>query len=184
MSTKFVSKQSHLMIVLKPGIPGSPITGQQPQAGLYVRFKDGFIDVKDEGIAEQMRRSLSFGRDFIEVEDKELDPYKDSREDIEPVHKISELKYGHIEKTTRSRPAKVPEELKKVIQAEAHRLAKQMLPGLVKETLKAIVADNQEKKARGPKPATVVIAKDLADSIETTEGIEGVGEGGSEEPEK
>ena len=162
MSTKFVSKSSQLMIVLKSGIPGSTVTGAQPQPGLYVRFKDGFTDVRDESIAELMRKHASFGRDFIEVDDKELDPFKDTREEIEPVHKISELKYGHVEKTTRSRGQKLPPEIQKAIQGEALKLAKQMLPGLVQETLKSIVAAN--KKAKGPKPATVVLAEGIADA--------------------
>lgn len=164
MSTKFVSKAAQLMIVLKSGIPGSTVTGSQPQPGLYVRFKDGFTDVKEESIAELMRKHTSFGRDFIEVDDKELDPFKDTREEVEPIHKIAEMKYGHIEKTTKSRPQKLPPEIQKAIEGEALKLAKKMLPGLVQETLKSIVAANKEKNAKGRKPETVVLAGEIADA--------------------
>ena len=97
MSTKFVSKNSNYMVVLKPGVEGNRALGTHAVSGLYVKFQSGVVDVKEDSIVEMLRSHPAFGSDFIEVKQDEIDPYVDTREDIEPEHVISEIKYGHSE---------------------------------------------------------------------------------------
>lgn len=133
--SKFVSKNSNLMIVLRPGIPGSTITGQQPKAGLYVRFQSGTVDIKEESVADLLRNHPEFNRDFIEVKETDLDPYEANRDEIEPAHVIKEIKYGHSEKAIGSiKKPKLSPELKKLIENEAVK----MLPGLLKSNPKIL----------------------------------------------
>ena len=136
MSTRFVSKNSNYQLVLKHGIPGSIITGQQPTPGLYIKFQDGIVEVKDDAIADKIRNHPSFNIDFVEVSDiKSEDPYAYNREEIEPAHVITEMKYGHVEKTIGSpRKVKMSPEMKKVIEREAIK----MIPGILKANPKIL----------------------------------------------
>lgn len=135
MSTKFVSKNSNLMVVLKPGVPGSTITGQQPTPGIYVRFQGGTVDVKEEAILNMLRRHSGFGSDFVEIKQEESDPFEHTRKETEPDHKITEMEYGHVGKTKTSKGKTVlSPELKKIIEAEAIK----MLPGLLKKNPKIL----------------------------------------------
>lgn len=129
MATKFVSKNSNYMIVLRPGVEGNRALGTHAVAGLYVRFQDGTVDVKEESVAKMLREHNGFNTDFVEVKPEELDPFKDSREEIEPAHIQSELKYGHVEKPVGTpKPVKMTPQVRKVIEKEALK----MLPGLLK----------------------------------------------------
>jgi hypothetical protein len=139
MKRKFVSKSQNLMIVLKPGISANPLAGAPAQPGLSVRFQDGILFLDNEDIAEKLLASQAYlDGDFIEVLDGEVDPYKKSRKDSEPRHIIEELKYGHIEKTIGSPKTT---EMQKLIAEEAVRLAKAMLPEMVKETIAQLQMD-------------------------------------------
>ncbi len=153
---KFVSKSSNMMIVLSPGVPGSTITGQAAKHGLYVRFKDGMVEVKEQSVIEKLRNHPSFNIDFVEVPENAVgaavDPYADSRDETEPGHVMTEIKYGHVEKVTGSpRKVKISPELKKYIAAEAQKLArsmvKDMIPEILKEAKKSVDA---EKKTETP----------------------------------
>ena len=142
---RFVSKNSNLMVVLKPGLPGSHLTGQQPVTGIYVRFQNGIVDVKDEKMIEQMKAHPAFEQDFIAVDEKELDPFAYNREDIEPIHFIKEIKYGHIDGAKKTqRPAKISPELQNFIKDEATNMAKAMLPGMMKEFLNQMKAQQED----------------------------------------
>jgi hypothetical protein len=135
MSAKFVSKNSNYMLVLKPGIEGNRNLGTHAIPGLYIKFQSGLVDIKDEAIAEQLRSHPSCGSDFIEVKQDEVDPFSGEREEIEPGHVISEIKYGHNEKAAGTAPAaKMTPQLKKLIEAEAIK----MLPGLLKSNPKVL----------------------------------------------
>lgn len=132
---KFVSKNSNLMIVLRPGIPGSTITGQQPKAGLYVRFQSGTVDIKEESVAEMLRAHPDFNTGFIEVKSEDLDPYEHTRNEVEPAHILKDMKYGQAEKMVGSaKKVKLSPELKKLIENEAVK----MLPGLLKSNPKIL----------------------------------------------
>lgn len=135
MSTKFVSKNSNYMIVLRPGVEGNRALGTHAISGLYIKFQGGIVDVKEDSIIELLRKHPSFGTDFIEIKEEEVDPFLDTREDIEPEHVISEIKYGHSEKVVGpSKKVKLTPQLKKIIENEALK----MIPGLLKSNPKIL----------------------------------------------
>lgn len=149
MSTKFVSKNSNYMVVLKPGMEGNRALGTHSTPGLYVKFQGGVVDVKEESIIKLLREHPCCGTDFIEVKDSETDPYADERQEIEPAHTMQEIKYGHAEGKTGSKNTKLTPAMKKLIEGEAMK----MLPGLLKanpKVLKDIIlnlaADMKEKE--------------------------------------
>ncbi len=134
------------MITLRPGIQGNHLTGQASVPGLYIRFRDGVAEIKDEKTIELMKESEGFkGGDFVAVDDDGQDPFAETREPMEPAHIISEIKYGHVEGRKMSQvPTKLSPALKKLIALEAQKMAaplakemvREMLPGLLKELAK------------------------------------------------
>lgn len=154
MSTKFVSKNSNYMVVLKNGIEGNRNLGTHAIPGLYIKFQSGSVDIKEESIVTMLRAHPSFGIDFIEVKQNEVDPFVDIREDSEPDHVVSEIKYGHAEKAAGSqKKVKLSPQLKKIIENEAIK----MLPGLLKSNpkiLKDIIMDlaSEMKSKEAPEP--------------------------------
>lgn len=139
MSIKFVSKNSNYMIVLKSGIEGSRVLGTQAVPGLYIKFQAGSVDIKEESVVKMLREHPSFGIDFVEVKQDEIDPYVDTREDIEPAHTSTEIVHGMAGKSIGA-PKKITPEIKKLIEKEALR----MLPDLLKSNpkiLKDIILD-------------------------------------------
>ena len=169
MSTKFVSKNSNYMVVLRPGVEGSRALGTHAIPGLYVKFQSGVVDVKEESIAELLRAHPDFGDSFIEIRQEDVDPFLDSRSEIEPDHIISDIKYGHVEKTIGAqRKIKITPELKKILETEALK----MIPGLLKsnpEVLKTIILGlaaemkvNEEKPEdpqQAPNPEEVTLKR-------------------------
>lgn len=150
MSTKFVSKNANYMIVLKPGVSGNRSLGTQTVPGLYVRFQEGIVIVKDEDIAQQLRELPSFGVAFLEVEDNAKDPYVGVRKDIEPAHVTTEMKHGHAGKRE-GNPIKVEltPQMKKVIEAEALKMIPGLLksnPDVLKKTLMDLVKEMKESE--------------------------------------
>lgn len=151
MSTKFVSKNSNYMIVLRPGVEGNRAIGTHAVPGLYVKFQSGVLDVKEEKVIELLRNHPSFGIDFLEIKQDEIDPYLDVRDESEPAHIHQEIKYGHAEKAKGSSvKTKISPQLKKVIENEAIK----MIPGILKSNpkiLKDIILDlaSQMKKEEG-----------------------------------
>jgi len=132
MSTKFVSKNANYMVVLKPGMEGNRALGVHAVPGIYVRFQSGVLDVpeKDSAIVEMLREHPSFGNDFVEIKEEDVDPYVDTRSDIEPEHMIQEIKYGHAEKMIGSAPkTKLTPQMRKLIENEALK----MLPSLLEK---------------------------------------------------
>lgn len=158
MSVKFVSKNSNLMLVLKPGIPGSTITGQQPTPGIYVRFQGGVVDVKEDSIINMLRGHRGFGSDFVEIKQSEVDPYEHTRQDIEPIHNITEMEFGHIGKKTSSKGKIVlSPEVKKLIENEAVKMLPDLLrknPKILKDILSGLAAEikkeDEGEAKRGP----------------------------------
>lgn len=152
MSTKFVSKNSNYMVVLRSGLEGNRAIGTHAIPGLYVKFQAGVVDIKESSVVEMLRAHPGYGLDFVEVKPDEIDPYIDTREDIEPEHVVQEIKYGHSEGVKGSpRKAKMTPQLKKLIEGEALK----MLPGILKSNpkiLKDIILNlAAEMKAEEPK---------------------------------
>jgi len=150
MSTKFVSKQSNYALVLKPGVEGSRVLGTQSIPGLYVKFQAGVVDVREENIIKMIREHPSFGIDFIEIKENEVDPYTEERSELEPDHIHSEIKYGHVEKSTGAgtKPKLTPQ-LKKIIESEAVKMLPALLksnPKILKEIIVNLAAEMKEKE--------------------------------------
>jgi hypothetical protein len=123
------------MIVLKPGMEGNRTLGTHAIPGIYVKFSMGMVDVKEDSVIALLRAHSGYGIDFIEVKENEIDPYSDTREEVEPTHFISEVKYGHVEKAAGSpRPTKLTPAMKRLIEGEALK----MLPGLLKANPKIL----------------------------------------------
>ena len=151
MSTKFVSKNSNYMIVLRPGIEGNRNLGTHAVSGLYVKFQSGVVDVKEDSIAEQLRTHPSFGTDFVEVKQDEIDPFIDARVEIEPVHVTSEIKYGHAEGKKASGATKMTPQMKKLIEAEAVKMLPGLLksnPSILKEVVLGLAAEMKAEEAK------------------------------------
>lgn len=134
MSTKFVSKNSNYMIVLRPGVEGNRNLGTHAIPGLYVKFQAGVVDVKEDSIVTLLREHPSFGTDFVEVKQNEIDPFEDIRQEMEPAHVTTEIKYGHQEGKKVSGKMKMSPQIKQIIESEAIK----MLPGLLKSNPKIL----------------------------------------------
>ena len=148
MATKFVSKNSNYMVVIKPGIEGSRVLGTSAIPGIYVRFQDGVVIIKDEKQIELMREHPAFETDFIEIKEAEKDPYSENRTEIEPDHVQAEINYGKMEnRKATAKNVKISPQLKKIIEMEAVK----MIPGLLKRNpsiLKDILSNlNSEVEA-------------------------------------
>lgn len=151
MPTKFVSKNSNYMLVLKSGIEGNRAVGTQPVPGLYVKFESGVLDVKQENIVELLRAHPSYGVDFLEIKDEEVDPFAENREDTEPGHVIQEIRYGHVEKAVGTpNKLKLTPAMKKVIEGEALKMLPNLLkknPEILKNIIVGLAEDMKAKEA-------------------------------------
>jgi len=141
---KFISKNANLRVVLKNGISAEPINGRSAIAGLYIKFQDGLVDVEDLETAELMKSHSGFGSDFIEAPENGPDPYEETRTESEPVHQITEIKYGTPGKTTSS-PSKVKlnPEMKKILESAAKEMALKMAPELAIQMLEKMSKDKK-----------------------------------------
>ena len=151
MSTKFVSKMSNYALVLKPGVEGNRALGTHAIPGIYVKFSGGVVDVKEEKIIEMLREHPSFGVDFLEIKEDEVDPYSDVRSDIEPEHFIQEMKYGHAVGVQGSKKTKMSPELKRLIESEAVKMLPNLLksnPDILKDIIKDMAKDMKDKEEK------------------------------------
>lgn len=143
---KFISKSSNLLIVLRPGLSAQPITGTPAKPTVSVRFKDGVADVQSQELVDLMLAHPGFNSDYISAEGTVSDPYAFSRQSSEPAHIVTEVKFGTpVSKQTKG--GNVPQlspEIQKLVEAMAADMAKSMLPGMVENTLKAIVSANEK----------------------------------------
>lgn len=150
---KFVSKSSNLLIVLRAGLSAQPITGTPAKPTVSVRFKDGIAEVPDGELTDMMLAHAGFGGDFISAE---IDPYAGTRKSVEPEHVLTELKYGTPIARTSTAGVKMSPEMQKIVASLASEMAKQMLPGMVEETLKSILSTHEGAKVAEKAP---VVAK-------------------------
>ena len=100
----------------------------------------------EENIIEMLRANKDFGTNFVEIKQHEKDPYNHTRTEIEPIHNITEIKYGHVEGKTASAKIQVlSPEVKKLIESEAVK----MLPDLLKKNPKILkdILQNLAKEA-------------------------------------
>jgi hypothetical protein len=175
MSTKFVSKNSNYMVVLKPGKEGNRATGTQAVSGLYVKFDSGVVDIKDEAITEMMREHPDCGTAFVEVKENEIDPYAELREEAEPKHVTSEIKYGHIV-GREGTPIKtnISPKVKELIKAEAIKMIPGILkqdPELIKGILREMAAEAVAKDKKALETAPEVVVDVVNDTTVTVDPI-------------
>lgn len=147
---RFVSKSSNLAIILKPSFPGNHLTGVPAVNGVSVKFQNGSLEVKDDAIIEMLLKHPAYNLDFIKVEETEIDPFTYIRKDQEPEHVITEINYGHAEKSIgNKKPINLSPEVRRALQDEAMSMAKAMakeiLPGMLKEAIAEIQAENATK---------------------------------------
>lgn len=150
---RFISKNSNLRIILKPGLPSSPLTGALAVPTLFVKFQNGEAHVEDEHLIMAMKGHIGFNTDFIAVEEGTRDPFSNTRSDIEPVHHITEMKYGHAEKRySTPQKFKLSPEMEALIQLEAMKIAKEMLPAAVNAVLNEAKANIKAEKEAVAQP--------------------------------
>ncbi len=142
----FVSKSARLHITLRPGISANPLSGQPFTPGVFVRFVDGKATVNDEATVNMMLAHSGFNSDFVSVEETQRDPYANFREEVEPAHSLTEIRYGHVEKTVSSpRARKLPPEMEKFINDRAMEIAKSLLPEMMNQVMEKVAANNAQK---------------------------------------
>lgn len=143
---KFVSKNSNLRIVLRPGLPAAPLAGRDATPGIYVKFQDGIAVVNDEENIMMMRKHPGFNVDFISADEGQSDPYAYRRSEIEPGHVIQELKYGQVEGVKSSaKKAPLSPEMLKLINDLAEQRVKEILPTAVEFAMKKMAEISKEK---------------------------------------
>lgn len=148
---QFVSKSARLCVTLRPGIPANPLSGQPNVPGIYIRFQDGRATVNDEKVVAMMLAHAGFNADFVSIEDTQRDPYQNFREEIEPAHSITEMKYGHAEKTLNSqRNRKLSPELEKFINDRAMEMAKSLLPEMMNQVMERVAASRSQQIENAP----------------------------------
>jgi hypothetical protein len=169
---KFVSKASNYCITLKPGIPGSILTGALFNPGLHLRFENGFVTINDPEIIEMAKRSKYFNIDFKEYDENEGDVYSKSRKDFEPAHMITEMQNGFPSKTM-STPVKtkLTSETTLMLQEMAKTMAiemtKELAPKLAADMLKEMLEKKQEQEEEKSKVEEE--NKKDSDSIKTSD---------------
>ena len=150
---KFISKNANLRIVLEPGIQANQLSGIAGKPGLYVKFQSGIVELKDEELIKKMTAHPGFNLDFIAVDDNGEDPFADQREEIEPVHVLTDIKYGHAEnKQVSKRVTKLDPQIKKLVDEKAMEMVQKMLPKMVEDTVRKLAKMQAEKnKKENPK---------------------------------
>lgn len=153
---KFVSKNSNYRVMLTPGVPGNPISGTPGKPGISVKFEGGEVVINDEETAKLMKQHPSFGQDFILVDESEADPYKDTRNDPEPEHRIADIKHGNIANVEKAKKELSPAMKKAILEAAkplAVEIAKDLAPKLAVDLLKKLKEDS-ESDVEEKKPAS------------------------------
>ena len=151
MKTKrFISKNANLRIVLKHGIPPEPVTGRLAVPGLHVKFENGVVNVSDEETYELMMAHSGFNGDFILAdEEEEVDPWKYQRREREPKHNLTELKYGHVEKTVTPKGHfdDMPVDKRILFEKMVEDTAKKIAVPLAKEMLKKVMTEAEKESS-------------------------------------
>jgi len=172
---KFISKFSNYRVVLRPGTPGNRATGTQPVPGLYVKFESGEAEVKNEEHIKMMLEHPAFTNgDFVtEVDTAGIDPYLATRKEIEPLHNITNIEYGHVGKAENPKPvskmsADQMANLKKIAADLAVNMLKDMLPTAVENEIKrrdqeTIVPDSVENIPVKPKNEKILVPEPIED---------------------
>lgn len=171
---KFISKNNNLRIVLAHGMAAEPLTGRVAVPGKYVKFEGGVAVINDEETIQMMLHHPAFNLDFISADENTIDPY---RRKVEPIHEITELKYGSVASKINPRgplPLEIENEIKRLANEIAKEMVKVQAPQMAMEILKGLVGKKQV--GRPKKEIIEKIVEDVGKSEEkektVTEGIE------------
>lgn len=160
---KFVSKNSNLRIILEPGLAAQPISGMPAKPTIFVKFTDGVAEVKEATLIEKMRNHPGFETDFIAVGDDGEDPFKYNREEVEPAHTITEMKYGTaVARQSSVKSPKLSPELTKMLNERAMEMVRDMLPGAVEAVLKGYAAKQVTEDADSEKTFEDAASEELS----------------------
>lgn len=150
---KFISKSSNLLIVLRPGLSAQPLTGTPSKPTVSVRFKDGVAEVPDGEMTEMMLAHPGFNGDYISADSvNNVDPYGYSRQESEPQHIITEIKYGtpmgrRLEGGKKALSPEIAKVVQDMAQSMAKDMVKQMMPSMLESALKGLVQAHEDGKA-------------------------------------
>jgi hypothetical protein len=146
---KFISKNANLRIVLRHAMPAEPITGRLAVPGLYIKFENGIVNVNNEEHVDMMLVHSGFDRDFIQVKEEQVDPYKNIRRENEPDHVITEFEHGRAEKLKgSSHNVRLDPKLKNAAVEMAKEMAKEMAPQLARDMLLEMAKQRKAAKAQ------------------------------------
>jgi predicted transcriptional regulator len=152
---KFISKNSNLNIILRPGQQAQPLTGTPAVSALSVRFQNGMAEISDEKLIEMMLLHPAFNQDFISVEEGITDPYAYRRGESEPQHVTTEIKYGHpVARSASPVATQTSPELKKMIAEAAASIVEQQRPALMKEAIEAAMSILAAQQAAAQEAST------------------------------
>lgn len=172
---KFISKSSNLLVVLRPGMSAQPLTGTPAKPTVSVRFKDGIAIVEQEELVDLMLVHPGFNADYISADEIASDPYAAARKPSEPVHVLTEMKFGTPQnRQVKGNTVQIPAEMQPIISSLAAEMAKAMLPDLLKSVLSSYEKEKEVNvapgKAKGrPKGKTVKKSKKMDASEEESE---------------
>lgn len=143
-------------------MPAEPLTGRLAVHGLYVKFENGVVNVSHEETVQMMLNHPGFNKDYISTEESGgADPYKNTRQENEPVHQITEMQYGHMGKTINAPTpiSRMSVDTQRTIMQIAESMAKEMAPKIAVEILKNIAAQKKEpeKVVEAPKEESAVL---------------------------
>lgn len=131
-------------LVLRAGLPGEPLLGRPAIPGLSVKFNGGEAIVNDETVIKMMLENPAYNGDYFCADNLTNDPLKALRDAVEPAHVVTEFKYGHVENVKKTQmPVNLSPGMKKMIQEEAMRIAKEMISG----ELQKIQAEKARKES-------------------------------------
>lgn len=161
---KFVSKSSNLYIVLRPGLQAQPLTGMPATPTIGVRFQNGIVEVKEEEMVKMMLNHPAYNNDFISAEPDEKDPYAFMRQDSEPQHVMTEMKYG-MPSSRKAAPMKnqFPPEIQKALT----EMATQMAGAMMKEALPTAVAEAIASIQQSAAKDTVQVSAEPTSPVDT-----------------
>lgn len=141
---KYVSKNSRLNVVLRPGIPANHLTGDPGRRGIYAQFNDGLLITDDPEMDKMLQSHKAFrDGDFVLANESGMDPYAYLRDgQSEPQHVMTEIRYGHpVGRNVSPVKGSYPPEILKMIQDQAIAIAQEMVPKLAADMVKDMLAN-------------------------------------------
>lgn len=166
---KLMSKILNYRVILQPSLPAVTLAGGQmiapAQAGIWIKFEDGLLNIEDEKIISMVKQHPEFNTEFWSIDNEQnvIAQYnRPAGSGMEPEHDITAIEFGHVGKAQNPRPAqKLTPETQKFLAENAARMATEMLHKMIDEG-KLVYAD-QAVKAEPP------VSKQEAKPVQSSE---------------